>query len=319
MKLNIGIVGYGNLGKSVEQTLLSRNEFNLVSIFSRRTVKSRYNSHIENINNISNYKSSIDVMILCGGSKNDLQWQTTEVLKHFDCINAFDTHSKIYSELSRLGKIAKKSNHRLIMCTGWDPGIFSVIRAYLYAFSKTKPVTFWGKGISMGHSDAIRQVAGVKDAVQFTIPNPNAIKLVKKNMIDPSLPLHFRDCYVVCDKQKQRQIEHSIREMPNYFKGQPTSVTYVSHNTLSSLKKKMRHKGQIITSFRTIQGTKSTAEFKLSMESNSNLTALIMCGYIKAIYNLKLNKISGAFTCLDIPISHLFTKEERQKIISELC
>ena len=319
MKLNIGIVGYGNLGKSVEQTILSKNEYNLVAIFSRRTIKSRFNTTVEPFENMTKYKNSIDIMILCNGSKNDISSQTAEILKHFDCINAFDTHSKIYSELNKLGKIAKKSNHRLIMCTGWDPGVFSVIRSYLYAISKTKPITFWGKGISMGHSDAIRQVAGVKDAVQFTIPNPTAIRLAKKNMIDSSLPLHFRDCYVVCDKQKQRQIERNIREMPNYFKGQPTSVTYVSHNTISTLKRKMRHKGQIISTFRTIQGTKNIAEFKLSMESNSNLTACIMCAYIKAIYNLKQSKTSGAFTCLDIPISMLYLKEERQKIINELC
>ena len=181
MKLNIGIVGYGNLGKSVEQVILSKNEYNLVAIFSRRSIKSNYNSLVEPIENMANYKSSIDIMILCGGSKNDLSSQTLETLRYYDCINAFDTHSKIYSELTKLNRFAKKSNHRLIMCTGWDPGVFSVIRAYLYAFSKQKPVTFWGTGISMGHSDALRQVAGVKDAVQFTIPNQNAIKLVKKN------------------------------------------------------------------------------------------------------------------------------------------
>jgi len=319
MKLNIGIIGYGNLGKSVEQTILSKNEYNLIAIFSRRTIKSRFNTVIEPVENIPKYKSAIDIMILCGGSKNDISNQTAEALKYFDCINAFDTHSKIYSELNKLNNLAKKTNHRLIMCTGWDPGVFSVIRSYIYAISKTKPITFWGKGISMGHSDAIRQVAGVKDAVQFTIPNPNAIRLVKKNMIDSNLPLHFRDCYVVCDRQKQKQIERSIRDMPNYFKGQPTSVTYVSHNTLLSLKKKMRHKGQIISTFKTIQGSKITAEFKLSMESNSNLTASIMCAYLKAICNLKQSKTTGAFTCLDIPISMLFFKEELQKIITELC
>ena len=319
MKLNIGIIGYGNLGKSVEQIILSKNEYNLVAIFSRRTVKSRYNTLIDNYENITKYKSHIDVMLLCGGSKNDLPQQTAEALKFFDCINAFDTHAKICSELTRLGRIAKKTNHRLIMCTGWDPGVFSVVRGLFYAISNRKPTTFWGKGISMGHSDAIRQVAGVKDAVQFTIPNPNAIRLVRKNMIDTELPLHFRDCYVVCDKPKQKQIERTIRQMPNYFKGQPTSVTYVSHNTINNLKKRMRHKGQIITSFKTIQGTKTAAEFKLSMESNSNLTAAIMCAYIKAISNLKLHKISGAYTCLDIPISFLFSKEERQKVINELC
>lgn len=319
MKTNIGIIGYGNLGKSVEQIVLSRNDLNLVSIFSRRDIKSNYNTNVDKYENITNYIGVIDVMFLCGGSKNDIPFQTQETLKHFDCINAYDTHSKIYSEYNKLNKIANKSNHRLIMCSGWDPGIFSMIRGLFFSISQTKPITFWGKGISMGHSDAIRQVAGVKDGVQFTLPNLNAIKLAKKNKLNSSIPLHFRDCYVVAEKSKQKQITKSIKCMPNYFKDQPTSVSFVSAETLLDLKSKTRHKGQIISTFKTIQGSKNLMEFKISMESNSNLTAHIMCAYIKAINNLKQNRSCGAFTCLDIPISMLFYKNEYKKIIKELC
>ena len=319
MKTNIGIVGYGNLGKSVEQTILSKNEYNLIAIFSRREVKSKFNTLIDNYENITKYKKDIDIMILCGGSKNDLPTQTIDVIKNFDCINAYDTHAKICSEVSKLNKLAKNNGHRLIMCCGWDPGIFSVLRGLSYAIGNKKPITFWGKGISMGHSDAIRQVSGVKDAVQFTLPNKNAIKLIKKNMLAPDIPLHFRDCYVVAEKNKQKQISKTIKNMPNYFKDQPTSVNFVSSTALSHLKSRMRHKGQIISTFKTIQGTKNTFETKLSMESNSHLTASIMCTYVKAINNLKLLKITGAFTCLDIPISMLFYKEERKKLLTELC
>lgn len=319
MKTNIGIIGYGNLGKSVEQIILSRNDLNLVSIFSRRLVKSNYNTQIDRYENITNYNGIIDIMILCGGSKNDIPIQTQEALKYFDCINAYDTHSKINTELNKLNKLAKKTNHRLIMCCGWDPGIFSILRGLFFSLSNTKPITFWGKGISMGHSDAIRQVSGVKDAVQFTLPNLSAIKLAKKNKLNSSIPLHFRDCYVVAEKSKQKQITKSIKSMPNYFKDQPTSVCYVSDETLLSLKSKTRHKGQIISTFKTIQGSNNLLEFKISMDSNSNLTAHIMCAYIKAINNLKINKNSGAFTCLDIPVSMLFYKNEYQKTIKELC
>ena len=319
MKINIGIVGYGNLGKSMEQIILSKNEYNLVAVFSRRTIKSKYNTLIDNYDNITNYKKEINVMILCGGSRTDLPQQTPEILKYFDCINAYDTHTKINSELNNLDKLAKKYGHRLIMCCGWDPGIFSIIRGLFYSFSNKKPVTFWGRGVSMGHSDAIRQVTGVKDAIQFTIPNKNAIKLIKKDMLSPDIPLHFRDCYVIAEKSKQKQITKNIKNMPNYFYGQPTCVNFVSNDTLSHLKSRTRHKGEIISTFKTIQGSKNSLDFKLSMESNSHLTAMIMCAYIKAINNLKSHQISGAFTCLDIPISMLYNKEDRKKLISELC
>lgn len=319
MKINIGIIGYGNLGKSTEQIILSNHNYNLISIFSRRTIKSRYNTPVDNYDNITKYKNAIDLMILCGGSKNDLPVQTIETLKHFDCINAFDTHKTILSEKNKLNKIAKKTGHRLIMCCGWDPGIFSVFRGLIYAIGHKKPITFWGKGISMGHSDAIRQVAGVKDAVQFTIPNQNAISLAKNNKVNTDMPLHFRDCYVVADKMKYNQIKKDIISMPNYFKNQPTSVSFVSNETLLKLKSKTGHKGQIISSFSTVQGTNNRFDFKVSMESNSNFTAVIMCAYIKAISNLKSLNISGSFTCLDIPVSLLFNKDEQSKIIKELC
>ena len=319
MKLNIGIIGYGNLGKSVEQFILSNHNYNLVSIFSRRTVKSKYNTAIDNYDNITKYKDIIDIMLLCGGSKNDLPEQTLETLKHFDCINAFDTHSNIYSEKNKLNKIAIKTGHSLIMCCGWDPGIFSVLRGLIYAISHKKPITFWGKGISMGHSDALRQVPGVKDAVQFTIPNQNAISLAKKNKVNSDMPLHFRDCYIVADKTKYNQIKKDVLSMKNYFQNQPTSISFVSHETLLNLKTKTGHKGQIISNFNTIQGTKNRFDLKVSMQSNSNLTAVIMCAYIKAIVHLKSAKSCGAFTCLDIPISYLYSREEQSKLIKELC
>ncbi len=319
MKINIGIVGYGNLGKSAERAVLANKNLNLVRIFSRRVVVSSYNTAVEPYENYRNFVGKIDIMLLCGGSKSDLEVQTPEILEYFDCINTFDTHKKLKSEYDRLGKLAKETGHRLIMACGWDPGMFSVIRAYNKAISGTNPITFWGKGISMGHSDAIRRVNGVIDAVQFTVPSPDAVKLAKAGTLPDDVPLHFRECYVVADKKDQERIEKEIKEIPNYFKGQPTTVNFVSSEKLSKLKSKMFHKGEVISSFKTVHGSACKINFSVSMESNPNFTASIVIAYINAIVNLKYNGLSGAFTNLDIPPSYLFLGKEKENLISSLC
>ncbi len=319
MKINIGIVGYGNLGKAAERAVLANKNLNLVKIFSRRVVVSPYNTLVEPYENFKNYVGIIDVMLLCGGSKSDLEVQTPEVLEYFDCINTFDTHKKLKSEFDRLGKIAKQSGHRLIMACGWDPGIFSVIRAYDKAISGENPITFWGKGISMGHSDAIRRIDGVIDAVQFTVPSSEAVKLAKKGCLPDDMPLHTRECYVVSELKDQVRIEKEIKEIPNYFLGQPTTVMFVSAEKLASLKKKMFHKGEVVSSFKTIHGTRCKMNFSCSMESNPNFTASIVISYINAILNLKENNMTGAFTPLDIPPSFLFVGKEKENLISSLC
>lgn len=319
MKINIGIVGYGNLGKAVERCVLANKNLNLVAIFSRRNVVSKFNTFVESYDNLKNYEDRVDVMLLCGGSKSDLEEQTPEALKYFDCINTFDTHKKLQSEHYRLGKIAIENSHRLIMACGWDPGMFSVIRAYDYAISGSLPTTFWGKGISMGHSDAVRRVDGVIDGVQFTVPNSEAVKLAKKGQLPKDMPMHSRECFVVADPKNYSKIESEIKEIPNYFKGQPTFVNFVSSKKLASLKAKMYHKGQIISSFKTIHGSKCSISYSVSMQSNPDFTASIVCAYINAIINLKEKQMTGAFTALDIPPSFLFVGKDRENLISTLC
>ena len=179
MKINIGIVGYGNLGKAVEQIILSRSDLNLVAVFSHRIIKSKFNSLIESYENISLYKDKIDIMMLCGGSFNEIEKQTSDSLLYFDCINTFDNHKKILTEYQRLDLLAKTTNHRLVMSCGWDPGVFSIIRSLFFAISNEKPIVFWGKGISMGHSNAIRKIKNVSDGIEFTIPNQNSVKLAR--------------------------------------------------------------------------------------------------------------------------------------------
>ena len=319
MKTNIGIIGYGNLGKAVEQILLSRNDCNLVAIFSRRIVKSQFNTTIESYENISFYKEKIDIMMLCGGSFGDLEKQTSDALLYFDCINTFDNHKKLSSEYKRLDKLAKTTKHRLIMSCGWDPGIFSIIRSLFYSVSSIPPSVFWGKGISMGHSDAVRRIENVSDGIEFTIPNTESIKLAKKGMLTGDEVLHFRKCFVVAEKKYHKRVEKQIKNIPDYFKGQPTTVDFVSNIELLKLKSKMSHKGEIISTFSAFDNSKCFLNFKLKVESNPSFTATIMSRYIDAIVNLKNQNKVGAFTPIDIPICYLFKESSHDKIIKEFC
>ena len=319
MKINIGIIGYGNLGKATEQIILSKHEYNLVAIFSRRVVKSKFNTLIESYENISLYKDKIDIMLLCGGSFDDLEKQTSDSLLYFDCINTFDNHKKIPTEFERLDNLAKQTGHRLIMSCGWDPGIFSILRALFFSISNEKPIVFWGKGISMGHSDAIRKVENVIDGIEFTIPNKNAVKLARTNKLSSDETMHYRKCFVVAEKKYQKAISEKIKNIPNYFKGQPTSVEFLSHEELLKLKSKMAHRGEIISNFKGLDGSKNQFIFKLKTSSNPSLTATILTTYIKAITNIKQEKKVGCFTPLDIPISFLFDKDIHNKLLENLC
>lgn len=319
MKINVAIVGYGNLGKAVEEIILKDTRFNLITIFSRRTIVSKFKTKIEPYDNYINYINKIDVMLLCGGSKSDLELQTPEISKYFDTINTFDTHAKIPMEYKKLDSIAKEHNHRVIMSCGWDPGLFSVIRGLFLAISNKNSYTFWGKGISMGHSDAIRRVDGVDDGVQFTVPNKKAIILAKKGLLEDNIPMHFRECYICTDSNNKKTIERKIKNIPNYFKGQPTDVRFVDKLKLLKLKSNMGHKGRIINNFFATPKNKCSMEFCVSMESNPIFTASIMKAYIIAIQNLKKENKTGAFTTLDIPISYLFDKKDYIKLLHKIC
>ena len=309
MRINIGIVGYGNLGKSVEKEILKNKNFNLVSIFSRRQIISVHGTTVEPYENFKEYKNKIDIMILCGGSLSDLEWQTREISQFFDCINSFDTHSKLKLELETLSKITHNNHHRVIIACGWDPGIFSIVRSLFYTISHEEPITFWGKGISMGHSDAIRKQPNVDDAVEFTIPNKVAVCKAKAGILDSSIPRHFRECYVVSNSKNKDLLTHQIKNIPNYFKGQPTTVHYVSNLDLLKLKSKMSHKGEIVSNF-LISKNKNKMFFSVKMQSNPEFTARVMVAYTKAIVNMKKKNISGAFTPVNIPISFHFDEND---------
>ncbi len=317
MKTRIGIVGYGNLGKAAEQEILKNHQLKLVAIFSRRNIKSKFNTIIEPIENYTQYKNKIDIILLCGSSKSDIFEQSNIFANHFDTINTFDTHQKIKDLQSSVNKVCKTSNTRCIMCCGWDPGLFSVIRGLFLAISNNKPLTFWGKGISMGHSDAIRTVNNVIDGVEFTIPNNEAKKLALAGKNIENLNLHYRDCYVLAEKNHNKIIK-DIKNIPNYFKGQPTNITFVSDEKLLKLKNNLSHKGSVISAF-DISGHKNKLSMSVEMHSNPAFTARIMITYINAIINLKKDKKSGAFTPLDIPITYLFKSGNNENLLSTIC
>ena len=317
MKVRIGIVGYGNLGKAVECEILKHSNLKLIAIFSRRNIISRFQTPIEPYQNFKLYKNKIDVMMLCGGSMQDLEPQTEEIASLFDCINSFDNHSKIAKHLQNIDKIATNSRHRAIISCGWDPGLFSNIRAMIYKFLDAEPITFWGKGISMGHSDAVRQVKGVDDGVQFTIPNKEAMTLAGKGRLDQQTPRHFRECFIASSSIDKARIESEIKNIPSYFKGQPTIVNFVSQEKILKLKSKMFHGGEIIGISSNNKSSKFSMKFTVKMSSNPAFTAKLMTAYINAILRLKQTHNHGAFTPLDIPVSYLY--KDRTELVKKFC
>lgn len=318
MKINVGIVGYGNLGKAAEHEILKNKQFKLVAIFSRRVVKSKYGTIIEPYENHLLYKNKIDIMLLCGSSIYDLEEQTSEIAKNFNIINSFDTHQKIKTEKDKLDKICKANKTISIISCGWDPGLFSMIRGLFYAISKNEPTTFWGKGISMGHSDAIRHVNGIDDGIQFTVPNKQAIKLAKQGKLTTQTPKHFRECFVVSHDTNHKKIETEIKQIPNYFSGQPTTVCFLTQKELNKMKVNMAHKGEIISLFNDTQNHTHAMNFSVKMKSNPYFTSKIMIAYISAISKLKNLANFGCFTPLDIPISWLYYESEKY-ILNNLC
>ena len=319
MKIKVGIVGYGNLGKSVENDIIFNKKFKLIAIFSKRNIISNFGTKIENTQNIKNYIGKIDVLFLCGGSKNDIEKVVFELAKNFNTINCFDTHKNIYNISKKLNEICKMNKRISIMSTGWDPGIFSLMRTLFYSLGDQSPVTFWGKGISMGHSDAARQVENVKDAVQFTIPNKEALKFYKVNKVpSPIIPKHKRLCYVCADKNFESKISNTIANMPNYFKGQPTIIRFVSANKIKKLKENLSHKGTVLSNVVLPNNESCFLQFNLKITSNAAFTARIMMVYCNAILNLKKENNFGCHSVIDIPLSKLFSKEQLKQINKKL-
>lgn len=323
--IKVGILGYGNLGKGVELALIQNTDMELVAIFTRRnpdTIKTFTNAKVISVEEIEKWKDKIDIMILCGGSKTDLPVQGPKYAKLFNTIDSFDTHANIPEYFEQVDKSAKEGGNVSIISVGWDPGLFSLNRLYSESvLSAGNTYTFWGRGVSQGHSDAIRRIKGVKNAIQYTIPKEEAINSVK-NGNNPTLTTkdkHLRECFVVLeDGIDKDKVEKEIKEMPNYFFDYDTIVHFVSDEEFLKKHTKMSHGGFIIRSGYTgIDNNKQIIEYSLKLESNPEFTASILTAYARAAYKLSKENIVGAKTVFDIPVSKLSikTKEEMLKDI----
>ena len=298
MKLRVGIVGYGNLGHAVEKEIKNSNQYDLVAIFSRRKVKSDLSPKVETLDEMKNYKGKIDAMIMCGGSKDDIMWQSPEALKYFDIIDSFDTHQLIPKHANNLNQVAKLNNHKAIYSCGWDPGLFSLYKLLGDTILNGKTHVFWGKGVSQGHSDALRRVEGVEDAIQYTVPNKDMVRKAQNiNSNIENNKKHSRVCYVaIKDGADKTKIEADIRNIPYYFKDQEVIINFVSKEEVKKLKKKMFHAGKVIS-----LDKENLIKNEVKMKHNPQFTAKIMLAYANALPKLK----NGAYSILEVPASYI--------------
>lgn len=298
-KIRIGIVGYGNLGKSVEEKLQKDERFKLVCIFSRRSVSSVFGTPCDKFENISNYKRKIDIMCLCSGSKTDIEEQAFLVAKHFHTIDSFDNHAHIKNYHRSLDEANKKNKRCSIISCGWDPGLFSLMRALTKAVDH-RYETFWGKGVSQGHSQALRALSGVDDAIEYTLPVRKALKEAQEGHELNEKSKHQRLCFVAAKKGvNKRALCQEIRSMPDYFEGYKTIIKFCSPKKVEKLKAHMYHCGCVLS-------PNNQMRFELNLDSNPRFTAQVVVAYCIALNNLIKNKEYGAKTILDIPPSYLF-------------
>ncbi|NLJ89736.1 MAG: diaminopimelate dehydrogenase [Clostridiales bacterium] len=309
-RIRIGIVGYGNLGKSVELGCYQNKDMEIVGVFSRRdpkTIKTRKEGvPVYHLDEVKNMVDDIDVMILCGGSAKDIPTQGPMLAAMFNTVDAFDTHAKIPEYFDQMDKVAKESGKVAVVASGWDPGMFSINRLYAEAIlPEGSTYTFWGKGVSQGHSDAIRRVDGVKKAVQYTIPIEDAIKAIKSGE-NPELSTrekHLRECYVVAHEgASKEQIEKDIVTMPNYFADYDTTVHFISEEEFDANHQGLPHGGLVIRNGKTGLNNEHNQiiEYNLKLESNPDFTASVLLAYARAAYKMNKEGIKGAKTVVDI-------------------
>ena len=310
--IKIGIYGYGNLGRGVESEIRKNDDMELVAIFTRRdpsTLKTNSNAPVVSANDINKWTDKIDVMILCGGSATDLPVQAPELAKSFNTVDSFDTHAKVPEQFANVNASASASSHTSIISVGWDPGLFSLNRIYAESVLREgNTYTFWGKGVSQGHSDAIRRIEGVKDARQYTIPVEESIERVR-NGENPELTTrqkHTRECFVVAEEGADlARIEKEIKEMPNYFDEYDTTVHFISEEELKANHSKLPHGGFVIRSGVTGNGNKEIIEYSLKLDSNPEFTSSTLLAYARACYRMNKEGNFGAKTVFDVPPSYL--------------
>jgi len=317
--IKIGIVGYGNLGRGVESAIKQNPDMELVAIFTRRDPGSvQAGTPMVSIADIEQYKGKVDVMILCGGSAKDLPEQGPALAKHFHTVDSFDTHALIPEYFEKVDDAAATNGNVSVISTGWDPGLFSLNRLLAEAvLPEGKEYTFWGKGVSQGHSDAIRRVDGVKNGIQYTIPREEAVERVRSGS-NPALTTrekHLRECFVVLEEGANSEaVANEIKNMPNYFADYDTVVHFIDEATLRAEHGTMPHGGNVIRSGKTGPNGASTqlVEFGLKLDSNPEFTASVLVAYARAAYRMSGAGQKGAKTVFDVPYGLLSPKSPEQ-------
>ena len=319
MAIKIGILGYGNLGRGVESAVRQNEDMELFAVFTRRDPASvklfTENIPVYPVSDILNYKNDIDVLVICGGSATDLPKMTPEYAKDFNVIDSFDTHARIPEHFENVDRAAREGGKIAMISVGWDPGMFSLNRALAQAIlPQGKDYTFWGKGVSQGHSDAIRRIEGVVDARQYTIPVEEALKEVRSGS-NPELTTrqkHTRECFVVAEEGADRgRIEKEIVTMPNYFADYDTTVHFISREELERDHKGIPHGGFVIRSGVTgINGeNKHVIEYSLKLDSNPEFTSSVLIAYARAAYRMNREGMSGCKTVFDVAPVYLSPKD----------
>ena len=320
-KIRIGIVGYGNIGRGVEQAIKRNEDMELAAVFTRRDPASvkvaTEGAKVVHMDDMLSMKGDVDVMVLCGGSATDLPVMGPEIAANFNTIDSFDTHAKIPEYFANVDKAAKEGNNISIISVGWDPGMFSLNRLYAESILvQGSTYTFWGKGVSQGHSDAIRRIPGVKNAIQYTVPVDEAVDQVRSGS-EPKLTTrdkHTRECYVVAQEGANKaEIGNAIKTMPNYFDEYNTTVHFISEEELKRDHSKMPHGGFVIRTGETgEEGNKHVIEYSLKLDSNPEFTASVLIAYARAAYRLNQKGENGARSVFDIAPALLSMKTPEQ-------
>lgn len=319
-KIKIGIVGFGNLGKAVYKCINNHTDMELISVISRRNL---YDIPFTHIDHILNLRNKVDVMILCGGSATDLPLQTPEISKYFNVVDSYDNHKNISEHYNIVNDICINNNKTAVISAGWDPGIFSINRLYSECIlPQGSTHTFWGSGISQGHSDAIRRIDGVIDARQYTVPIDKSVDSIRggcdKNINFTDRQMHKRICYVVADSNANKDIvRDKIINMPAYFEPYDTQVNFISSEELAKNHSGLPHGGTVIRSGYTDDETNHKIEYSLKLDSNPDFTANILLAYARSVSKLSIKNHFGAKTVFDIP-PYLLSEKSRNDLIKEL-
>ena len=321
--IRMGIVGWGNIGRAAKVAIEHNRDCSLEAIVTRRSPSDIDCKDIKVLryDDVESLKDSVDVLLLCGGSKSDLPVQTPELSQWFNTVDTFDTHANIPEHLKNVDEAARRSGHTSIISAGWDPGLFSMARLIgRAALPCGNDYTFWGRGVSQGHSDAIRRIEGVKNAIQYTVPVDEAVRAVRAGE-NPQLTTrqkHTRECYVVLkDGADPKKVEHDIVTMKNYFSDYDTTVYFVSEEELKRDHSAMPHAGSVIRSGNTSDQNGHVVEFSLKLDSNPEFTSSVLVAFARACARLNAEGTIGGLTPFDIPLRYL-SPVSRDELIAEI-